>query len=115
MISVANRLYIDPAHAAAFEQRFLSRPRLVDERPGFISSYLMRPTEPGAPYVVFTLWESRDAFEAWRSSPNFKEGHKGGQTLPAGTQTQANQLEIHEIFSSSHAAGTHLNSAPETP
>lgn len=100
MITVANRLYIAPERAQAFEERFLNRPRQVDTRPGFISSHILRPTAPGEPYIVLTFWESREAFENWRGGPDFKDGHKGGQTLPPDTQTRPNQIEIHEVFSS---------------
>lgn len=100
MITVANRIFVAPERAATFEARFLGRPRLVDDRPGFVASHLLRPTAAGEPYVVLTFWESRAAFEAWRSGPEFKDGHKGGQMLPEGT-VQTNTVEIHEVFSSS--------------
>ena len=99
MIAVANRIPVNPEHAAAFEQRFLDRPGQVERQPGFIATHLLRPTAEGQPYTVLTYWESRAAFEAWRGSPEFKEGHKGGHTLPAGTVAGRNVLEIWEVFS----------------
>ncbi|WP_261664352.1 antibiotic biosynthesis monooxygenase family protein [Deinococcus sp. Marseille-Q6407] len=98
MIAVANRIPVNPEHAGAFEERFLNRPGQVEERPGFLATHLLRPTAPGQPYTVLTYWESREAFEAWRQSPSFKEGHKGGRTLPEGTLAGRNELEIWEVF-----------------
>lgn len=115
MITVANRIFVSPERAGAFEARFLSRPRLVDGRPGFVASHLLRPTAAGEPYVVLTFWESRAAFEAWRSGPDFKDSHKGGQSLPEGA-VQTNVVEIHEVFSSSgDHAGSGLGHTPGTP
>lgn len=103
MVTVANRIFVRPERAAAFEERFLHRPRQVEHQPGFIASHLLRPTREGEPYVVLAFWESRAAFEAWRTSPDFKHGHKGGQTLPSDT-VLSNVVEIHEVFSSSEPA-----------
>lgn len=99
MIAVANRIPVNPEFAAAFEERFLNRPGNVEAQPGFIATHLLRPTAPGQPYTVLTYWQSREAFEAWRTSPSFKEGHKGGQTLPEGTLAGRNELELWEVFS----------------
>ena len=99
MIAVANRIPVNPAHAQAFEERFLSRPGNVETQPGFVGTHLLRPTAEGQPYTVLTYWESREAFEAWRTSPDFKEGHKGGHSLPEGTVMGRNALEIWEVFS----------------
>lgn len=114
MITVANRIFVAPEHAGAFEARFLGRPRRVDGRPGFVASHLLRPTAPAEPYVVLTFWESRAAFEAWRTGPDFGEGHKGGQTLPAGA-VQTNAVEIHEVFSSSGEHAGQRTGSEQTP
>lgn len=98
MITVSNRIYVTPEYHAAFEERFRHRPGQVEARPGFVSTTILRPTQPGDPFVVLTLWESREAFEGWRTSPGFKEGHKGGHTLPPEAFPQRNVLEIHEVI-----------------
>ncbi|MDO4264532.1 MAG: antibiotic biosynthesis monooxygenase [Deinococcus sp.] len=98
MIAVANRIPVNPDFAQAFEERFLGRPGNVERQPGFIATHLLRPTAPGQPYTVLTYWESHAAFEAWRTSPGFREGHKGGHTLPQGTLAGRNELEIWEVF-----------------
>lgn len=63
MITVANRIYVNPRFAERFEESFRSRARLVDGMPGFLSNRLLRPTREGDPYVVFTTWRSRADFE----------------------------------------------------
>jgi heme-degrading monooxygenase HmoA len=98
MIVVANRIFVAPEYAEAFEERFRTRARLVDGMPGFISNQVLRPTHPDDPYVVFTLWESRAHFEAWTSSDAFRQGHARSGTLPKEAFTAPNKLEIHEVF-----------------
>ena len=83
MITVANRIYVHPDHAEAFEERFRNRAHLVDGMPGFISNQVLRPTTEGDPYVVFTLWESKEDFEGWVSSDAFRKGlAKSGSSHP---------------------------------
>lgn len=98
MITVANRIYVDPAYADAFEERFRTRAGLVDQMPGFVSNQLLRPVNPGDPYVVLTHWESRAHFEAWVRSDAFREGHARSGTLPKDAFTQPNALEVHEVI-----------------
>lgn len=101
MITVANRLYVDPAFADRFEARFRDRPRLVDRMPGFVSNQVLRPAAPGDPYVVLTWWESRAAFEAWTTSDEFREGHARSGTLPEEAFTGPNKIEVHEVLQDS--------------
>jgi heme oxygenase (mycobilin-producing) len=98
MITVANRIFVKPEFAADFEERFRQRAGLVDRMPGFISNQVLRPVNPGDPYVVLTWWESRDAFEAWTRSDEFREGHARSGTLPKEAFAGPNKLELHEVF-----------------
>ena len=76
MITVANRLYVKPEYADAFEKVFRERAGLVDKMAGFISNQVLRPVNDGDPYVVFTTWKSRDDFLAWVRSDEFVKGHE---------------------------------------
>lgn len=98
MIAVANRIFVNPEYAEAFEERFRGRAGMVDRMPGFISNQVLRPLTPGDPYVVLTLWESREAFDAWTSSEAFTQGHGRSSTLPREAFTQQNKLELHEVI-----------------
>ncbi len=98
MITVANRIYVSPEYQDAFEERFQNRARLIDGMPGFISNQVLRPVNAGDPYIVFTLWESRQDFENWVESEEFRKGHAQAGTLPKEAFTQSNKLELHEVF-----------------
>ncbi len=98
MIVTSNRIPVNSEHAEAFEQVFQDRANLVDGMPGFISFQLLRPTKEGDPYIVMTTWESRESFEAWTSSEEFKEGHAKSGTLPREAFLGHPTLEVHEII-----------------
>lgn len=100
MIVTCNRIPVNSEHAAAFEERFADRASLVDGMPGFISFQLLRPQQPGDPYVVMTFWESDAAFEAWTQSAEFKEGHARSGTLPSQTFAGHPRLEIYDVIQS---------------
>jgi heme oxygenase (mycobilin-producing) len=101
MITVANRLFVDPAFADEFESRFRDRAGLVDRMPGFISNQVLRPVNAGDPYIVLTWWESREAFTAWTASEEFRQGHARSGTLPKEAFSGPNKLEVHEVFQDS--------------
>jgi heme-degrading monooxygenase HmoA len=101
MITVANRIYVKPEYADAFEQRFRERAGLVDQMPGFVSNQVLRPVNEGDPYVVFTIWNSREDFLNWVRSDAFTKGHAKSGTLPREAFSETNKLEMHEVVQDS--------------
>jgi heme oxygenase (mycobilin-producing) len=101
MITVANRIYVTPEYADAFEERFRQRAGLVDSMPGFISNQVLRPVNDGDPYVVFTIWNSREDFLNWVRSDEFVKGHAQSGTLPKEAFAGSNKLELHEVLQDS--------------
>lgn len=97
MFITMNRIPVNPAYAQAFEQRFHERARAVDQMPGFIRNLVLRPGEPGQPYVVLSMWESKEAFEAWTKSEAFTQGHARSGTLPREAFAGKNVLEQYEV------------------
>jgi heme-degrading monooxygenase HmoA len=107
MIAVANRIQVAPEHAEAFERRFQERAGHVDDSPGFLRNQVLRPTREGDPYVVLSLWESREAFDAWTRSDAFRRAHAGASGASAGSSSA---LEIHEVIQDTDQPG--LRPAP---
>ena len=101
MITVANRIYVAKEYADAFEQRFRERAGLVDQMPGFVSNQVLRPVNDGDPYVVFTIWNSRQDFLNWVRSDAFVKGHAQSGTLPKEAFSKSNVLEMHEVVQDS--------------
>jgi heme-degrading monooxygenase HmoA len=111
MITVANRIYVNPEYAERFEQRFRERAGLVDGMPGFVSNRVLRPVNEGDPYVVFTVWQSRQDFLNWVRSDEFVKGHAQSGTLPKEAFSRSNVLEMHEVVQDS----TRPDLEPEPP
>ena len=105
MITVANRIYVKPEYADAFESRFRERAALVDKVPGFVSNLVLRPVNEGDPYVVFTVWQSRQDFLTWVRSDTFVKGHAQSGTLPKEAFAGPNVLEMHEVIQDSARPG----------
>src|SRR6266436_4771157 len=101
MITVANRLYVKPEYADAFEKVFRERAGLVDKMEGFISNKVLRPVNDGDPYVVFTIWNSRPDFLSWVRSDEFVKGHAQSGTMPKEAFSGPNKLEVHEVLQDS--------------
>ncbi|MDQ3907699.1 MAG: antibiotic biosynthesis monooxygenase [Acidobacteriota bacterium] len=101
MITVANRIFVKPEYAEAFEARFRERAGLVDKMPGFVSNMVLRPVNEGEPYVVFTLWRSRADFLNWVRSDEFTKGHARSGSLPKEAFSGPNALEVHEVVQDS--------------
>jgi len=101
MITVCNRIFVNPEFAGQFEERFRNRAGLVDQMPGFISNQVLRPVNEGDPYIVLTFWQSRKDFEAWISSDAFIHGHAKSGTLPKEAFSGSNKLELHEVIQDS--------------
>lgn len=91
MFVAANRFRVIPAEAAAFEAMWLSRESHLHEVPGFVSFRLLRGPAQGGPggehvlYSSWTLWESKDAFEGWTRSEQFRRAHAGAGGAKATT------------------------------
>lgn len=101
MITIANRIFVKPEFAEAFEERFRQRAMLVDRMPGFISNLILRPVNEGEPYVVFTVWQSRQDFLNWVRSDEFVKGHAQSGSLPKEAFSGPNVLEMHEVIQDS--------------
>ncbi|HIE55952.1 MAG TPA: antibiotic biosynthesis monooxygenase [Chromatiaceae bacterium] len=98
MIAVMNRIPVKPTFHEAFEERFSDRAALVDGMEGFVAFRLLRPTEANDPYIVMTFWETKENFEAWTQSAEFKAGHAKSGRLPKEAYLGHPTLEVMEII-----------------
>ena len=98
MFVVMNRFLVNPDYAEQFEARIRNRPGQVDQQPGFIRAQLLRPDQPGEPYIVLTMWESKAEFEAWVKADRFAERHAGRRTLAPEVFLGPNQVETFDVI-----------------
>ena len=85
MFIAMNRFKVIPAARADFENVWTKRDTYLHDVPGFIVFHLLRgpEREDHVLYSSHTLWRSREAFEAWTRSEQFRLAHKdAGQNKP---------------------------------
>ena len=73
-----NRFQISLGREADFEDIWKNRKSRLGELPGFVEFRMLKgvPTEDHTPYVSHTVWSSRDDFDHWTQSEQFKDAHK---------------------------------------
>jgi len=98
MFVVMNRIPVNPEYKDQFEERFINRAREVDKMPGFVRNQVLRPGNLDDPYVILTVWESKDDFEAWVNSEAFQKGHAKSGTLPREAFLSHSKLETFDVI-----------------
>ena len=73
-----NYIHCEPEYRPRFETLFRSRAHAIESSPGFLGMRVLRPEREGGDYLVVSHWTDRAAFDAWRTSPSFLEGHRRG-------------------------------------
>ncbi|MBA2530072.1 MAG: antibiotic biosynthesis monooxygenase [Euzebyales bacterium] len=90
-----NVLTVPEPMRATLEERFANRAGEVDKMDGFQAFQLLRPLSGQDAYLVYTRWDSQDAFSAWLSSQAFSQGHAQGEAGgPAATGSQVWTFEV---------------------
>lgn len=85
MFVATNRFRVIPSEAERFEAAWLNRESHLHETPGFLSFHLLKGpvSEDHILYSSLTLWASKELFEAWTRSEQFRRAHAGaGVTKP---------------------------------
>jgi heme-degrading monooxygenase HmoA len=109
MFIVTNRIPVSDGFEEEFEERFRKRAHLIDQSPGFIKNFILRPvqrrldhktrewkeSDEHGYYLVQTYWESEQAFWDWTGSESFRAAHSNRP--PAEMFSGPNVLEIHEV------------------
>jgi heme-degrading monooxygenase HmoA len=85
MFIAMNRFRVIKGCEGAFEHVWLSRDSYLDTVPGFVEFHLLKGSDADdhTLYASHTVWESRDAFEAWTRSDAFRAAHhRAGENKP---------------------------------
>ena len=97
MFIAMNRFKIARGKEDGFEEIWRQRDSYLTEVPGFKKFNLLRGAENGdhTLYASHSVWESREAFEAWTQSENFRKAH-AQRSAPKGTYLGHPDLELFE-------------------
>lgn len=97
MFLAMNRFAIARGREEGFEQIWRQRESFLEEVPGFVSFKLLKGAsdEQQTLYASHSVWDSREAFEAWTQSDNFRKAHAQANA-PQGTYLARPNLELFE-------------------
>ena len=84
MYIAMNRFRIRTGQEDAFETVWRERDTHLKGVPGFVAFQLLKgpAAEDHTLYATHTVWQSRDAFEAWTKSVAFRAAHKNARANP---------------------------------
>lgn len=93
MYIAMNNFKVAPGREADFEQQWRQRDSYLAGVPGFVEFALLKGDNAGE-YASHTVWESREAFEAWTRSESFVKAHRQGSV--AGILATHPELKTYE-------------------
>ena len=95
MFLAMNRFKIALGFEDGFEKVWRERDSYLSEVEGFVSFNLMKgmETEEFVLYASHSVWQSKEAFEAWTDSEHFRKAHAQA-SAPKGTYLGHPDLEL---------------------
>jgi heme-degrading monooxygenase HmoA len=97
---VLNRFKVLPDQEQAFRSRWLDRDITLTEVPGFVMIQFLRGevAEDHVTYASQTVWDSRQAYEAWRQSDAFRQAHSQVTPGEAPLTLERRQTGYYEVL-----------------
>lgn len=77
MFIAMNRFRVVPGHEEAFEAIWRGREGRLAEMPGYVEFHMLKgpKAEDHTLYASHTVWETKEAFESWTKSEQFRAAH----------------------------------------
>jgi heme-degrading monooxygenase HmoA len=99
MFIAMNRFRVAAGREPIFEELWRKRESYLDEVPGFREFHLLRgpSDDEGTLYASHSVWDSREAFDAWTQSESFRKAHAQARA-PQGTYLAHPKLEGFEVI-----------------
>ena len=92
-----NAIEVPAGMGPELERRFAARAGSVEQMPGFEGFELLRPADGGTRYFVYTRWASEEAFQAWRTSQEFQQGHARAESADGRPVSHGAELLEFEV------------------
>lgn len=95
MFIAMNRFQVRKGSENDFEHVWTSRETHLERVPGFVEFHLLKGPEADdhTLYASHTIWQNRNAFEAWTRSEEFRKAH-----ARAGNETTGSLYLAHPKF-----------------
>ena len=99
MFIAMNRFRVASGREQTFEDLWRKRESYLDAVAGFREFHLLRGPwdDEGTLFVSHSVWDSREAFEAWTESEHFRKAHAQAKA-PQGTYLDHPRFEGFEVI-----------------
>ncbi|MBU8908933.1 antibiotic biosynthesis monooxygenase family protein [Desertibacillus haloalkaliphilus] len=97
MYVVMNELYVPKEAKDEMIKRFGKSADNMTNVPGCLEFLFLNHEEEDGKQIVFTKWESKEAYEAWVESDAFKKAHKERRESKEKSPASGNQLNAYEV------------------
>lgn len=84
---VMNNIPVTEEGRPSFEHMFKNRAGKIEGQPGFRAIRILRPVGFET-YIIFTLWNNEEAFNAWQNSQSFADAHSKKKSPGIGANPQ---------------------------
>lgn len=110
-----NALNIPPQAGEEVVKRFSARLGELSKVDGFEGFELLKPTADNEPrWFVYSRWRDEAAFQAWRNSDTFAQGHAGANAgPPAGAEAAGHPGAGGGHPGGGHPGGGHPGGPPQ--
>lgn len=101
MIVVTSRIRVTAGSADALATQYAHRLGLAEGAPGCAGVEILRHAASPDEFLVYTRWESVDAYEAYRRSPAFRAAHARIRDVPGGIRVErvGEGVDVFEVLS----------------
>ena len=100
MFIAMNRFRVAKGSEQDFEKVWLNRDSQLNTVPGFVEFHLLKGTEAEdhTLYSSHTVWQSREMFEAWTRSEEFRKAHsRAGDSSTSSLYLEHPKFEGFEV------------------
>jgi heme-degrading monooxygenase HmoA len=91
MFVALSRFTIANDMAEEIKDAFISRPRLVENAPGFLRLDVISPVDNPQEVWLLTYWESEQSFTTWHHSHLYRDSHRG---IPKGLKLVPKSVQL---------------------
>lgn len=92
MFVVFNELHVPKEGRENVANRFSESAEKMRNIPGCLDFMFLNPEDDAEYQIVFTKWESKEAYEAWVNSDAFKAAHRERRANLEKSPTSSNKI-----------------------
>ncbi|MDQ0257016.1 heme oxygenase (staphylobilin-producing) [Evansella vedderi] len=96
MFVVFNELHVPLEGRESVANRFSNSAEKMKEIPGCLDFMFLNPEDDSNYQIVYTKWESKEAYEAWVNSDAFKAAHRERRANLEKSPTTGNNISTYE-------------------